>query len=240
MTYQTIVTAAAPTRDSFLSAGFPTTRNQMEIDDLPLLFRAVTSAASSEGPVTVVLNKDEEFSEFAAAGIVEKLLPTARIVHSPTDAKGALVSALLGAEVLNPDLPLLISPGDAFLGQSFESNLNANQKDFDGFTLAFRSNSPRWSFLALNSEGDISEVAEKRIIGPLATTGHFFFKRASDFIEASRWVLVNNAQVNGAFYVSTALNYLVSQGLNLGFKEIKRTEYFSFSKPHDFIQQETR
>ena len=240
MSYQTIVTAAAPTKEIFLSAGFLTSRNRLTVGDLPLLHRAVNSAASREGSVTLVLNKEEESSDFAAGGMMEALLPSVRIVHSPSDAKGALVSALLGAEQLDPDLPLLICPGDAFLSQNFETYLEGQKKAFDGFTLAFRSQSPRWSFLGLNSEGEISEVAEKKIIGPLATTGHFYFKRASDFIDASKWVLVNNANVNGSFFVSTALNYLVSSGMSLGFKEIARDEYFSFSKPHDFIQQEMR
>lgn len=239
MSYQTIVTAAAPTKEIFLSAGFPTSRNRLTVGDLPLLYRAVSSAASSKGSVTLVLNKEEESSDFSASAMIEALIPSLKIVHSPTEAKGALVSALLGAEQLDPDLPLLICPGDAFLSKSFETHLPDTAMALDGFTLAFRSQSPRWSFLGLNSEGEISEVAEKRVIGDFATTGHFYFKRASDFIEASKWVLVNNANVNGAFYVSTALNYLVSSGLSLGFKEISRDEYFSFSKPHDFIQQET-
>ena len=216
------------------------TRNRLSVGDRPLLYRAVSSAASISGSVTLVLNKEEESSDFAAGEMIKALIPELNIVHSPTEAKGALASALLGAEQLNPELPLLICPGDAFLSQNFESHIQGKWEDLDGFTLAFRSKSPRWSFLGLNAEGAISEVAEKNIIGPLATTGHFYFKRASDFIEASRWVLVNNAHVNGAFYVSTALNYLVSNGMTLGYKEIGRDEYFSFSKPHDFIQQETR
>ncbi len=240
MSYQTIITSAAPTRESFLAAGFPTSRNLMIVDSLPLLYRALTSARSTAGSVTVVLNREEELSEFSAGGTLQKLAPDARIVVSPTSARGALVSALLGAENLDPDKPLLICPGDAYLAQKFESHLPPNSESLDGFTLAFRSENSRWSFLGLNAEGEISEVAEKKIIGPLATTGHFYFKRAADFIEASKWVLVNNAHVNGNFYVSTALNYLVSQGLSLGYKEIDRNDYFSFSKPHDFIQQETR
>ena len=240
MTYQTIVTAAAPTKDSFLGAGFPSTRNLMNVNNVPLLIRAIDSAESSGDPVTVVLNADEELTEFSASEMLNKFAPHARIVLSPTATKGALVSALLGAEGLDPDQALLICPGDAYLTNRFESHLTSNASNLDGFTLAFRSENPRWSFLGLNSEGEISEVAEKRIIGPLATTGHFYFKKASDFIEASKWVLVNNAHVKGNFYVSTALNYLVSKGMNLGYAEIARSEYFSFSKPHDFIQQETR
>jgi hypothetical protein len=33
---------------------------------------------------------------------------------------------------------------------------------------------------------------------------------------------------------------LVSSGMTLGYKEIGRDEYYSFSKPHDFIQQEEK
>ena len=80
-------------------------------------------------------------------------------------------------------------------------------------------------------------VAEKRVIGPLATTGVFYFRTAELFLNAAKWCLVNNAKDRGVYYVSTALNAIIMEGLSVKYIEIPRHEYRSWSLPIDFIEQ---
>ena len=115
--------------------------------------------------------------------------------------------------------------------------LPPNLEQFGAFTVAFRSKNPRWSYLSTNEQGQVSEVAEKEVIGSLATTGVFMFSRGQDFVDAAEWVLTNNARTAGRFFVSTALNYIISRGSLVGFTEVSRSEYFSYSTPADFVEQ---
>lgn len=209
----------------------------MKVDGKSILQQAVLQSASGEASCTVVLNQDEEHSDYKARQLVDTLVQVRSSVVAPTASQGALVSALFGADGLEANLPLLISPGDAFLKGHFETHLESMVGEFDALTISFRSTNPRWSFIEVSSDDYVAEVAEKRVISELATTGHFYFKRTSDFLQAAEWVLVNNAKTDGRFFVSTALNFLVSEGLKVRHREISRNEYFSYSKPHDFIEQ---
>jgi hypothetical protein len=239
MTYQTIVTAAAPTAKLFLDAGFPTNRNLALIDGEPLLLRAIESSAHPSEATIVVINRDEEESSQPCTPILRYHAHVSSVIKSPSSVKGALASALLGLGEIDLDRPLLLAPGDAILNVPFWKLLESSPHDASALTVAFTSSNPRWSYLKENERGEIIQVAEKRTVGRLATTGHFFFRRAGDFLDASTWVLTNNAMVQDRFFVSTALNYLISIGKAVSAIEISRTQYESYSKPHDFIIQES-
>lgn len=238
MTYQTIVTAAAPTLDLFLRAGFPTSRNMVPLEGKPLLIRAIECTSHPDLPAVVVVNREEEDSRFGCAAELGASARVRAVIESSSAVKGALPSALLGMGHADLDKPLLLAPGDSVLATPFWELLELAPKEASAFTLAFESSNPRWSFLKENEKGEVIQVAEKRAVGRLATTGHFFFRSAQDFLEAATWVLANNAMVQGRFFVSTAFNYLISQGKLISSIQIDRDQYSSYSKPYDFIRQE--
>jgi hypothetical protein len=236
--YQTILLAAAPTALAFIQAGFPTSRNLTLIEGKPLLVHALESSVHPSVPANVVLNKEEESSVYNSRSAIEKHPMVERLVESPSSAQGALVSALLGASSLELELPLLVAPGDAVLRLPFSEILASINTELSALTLAFRSSNPRWSYLRQDTNQNVLEVVEKRVVGALATTGHFYFRQAKDFVDAAGWVLLNNAKVEGRFFVSTALNYLISKGAGIHPVEISRSDYLSYSKPFDFIRQD--
>lgn len=236
MIFDTIVTAAAPTQKIFARAGFNVTRNQMIVSGSKLLFKAIEYSQPADGTIRVVLNEEEASSESLDSEINERF-PTARVFLANSKFEGALASALLACESLVPDRPLLIVAGDSFLRSHVSTYFPSSLEKFGASTIAFRSTNPRWSYLSTNELGQVAEVAEKEVIGSLATTGVFLFSRGQDFIEAAEWVLKNNARTAGRFFVSTALNYFISLGSSVGFTEVSRSEYFSFSTPADFVEQ---
>jgi hypothetical protein len=76
----------------------------------------------------------------------------------------------------------------------------------------------------------------------IVVLGFLIFKALSSgdfkvFLEAAKWVFLNNARVKGNFFVSTSLNYLISRGMSVGFEVIPRSSYRSFSRPADFLSQ---
>lgn len=239
MTYQTIVTAAAPTANLFLDAGFPTSRNMALIEGKPLIVHAIECSAHPSEPAVVVVNRDEEGTQYRCSPALLSHPLTRYVVESSSSMKGALASALLGMGEIDLERPLLLAPGDGIIQSPFSELLQTAPNDASALTIAFQSSNPRWSYLKESELGEVIQVAEKRVVGRLATTGHFFFRRAQDFLDASAWVLTNNAMVQDRFFVSTAFNYLISIGKSIYPIEISRQEYFSYSKPHDFIRQDS-
>lgn len=79
----------------------------------------------------------------------------------------------------------------------------------DGTLLVFTNDSPKWSFVRLNSHGFICDVAEKSPISNLANTGVFLWKYGSDFVKYAQELIINNDRFNGEFYTSMIFNYMI-------------------------------
>lgn len=234
MLANTVITAAGNSLSLFLPAGFVTPKSLIEVDGEPVIAKAIASYWIGEGSLVVGVNEIEEDSYRISRAVREKA-PTAECVPVPDKSAGALISALYCAKDLNPDSPLVIASGDSvFHGDIADVLAGFQDRNLSAATLAFQSDNSRWSYLRLNPENQIIEVAEKRVIGPLATTGFFYFESTQMFIEAAKWVLVNNVNFQGRFYVSSALNYLISRGMNLGYTLADKANFRAYSLPIDF------
>lgn len=234
---QTIITAAKDSRPLFLSSGFGRPRSLVHWKGREVLLRAMDSFVLDTNACWVAVNSDED-REWQLSDRINEEFPTARVIAVPSGAKGALVSALIAMNGVDLDRPLVVAAGDSMLEGGLRPHIDQFLADgTDGGTIAFASTNPRWSYLSVGKDGAIRQVAEKQVIGPFATTGVFFFRRAEDFLAAATWCLVNNASHNGNYFVSSTLNYMVSQGKRVHFLNIPRERYRSWSLPIDFTMQ---
>jgi CTP:molybdopterin cytidylyltransferase MocA len=231
---QVAVTAAGDSREAFISAGFGAPKSLVEVDGRPVICRAIESYALCRELTCVALNSQED-EEWGISDCVVREFPQISTVRVPTGARGALVSALFAIEDFDPDLPLVIAAGDSeVIGGIGGHVAELINQGADAGTIAFQSSQPRYSYLAVNSAQDIIQVSEKHIIGPWATTGVFYFRSTKLFYEAAKWCLTNNAQLRGVFYVSSALNYVVSVAGRVRFMPIDSAAYRPWSLPADF------
>lgn len=234
--YQTIITAAGDSRPVFLSSGFKVPKSLVTLGGIPVLVHAVRSYAQDADTTTVAINQDEG-SQWPIANTLMEHFPGIRVQEVPGGAKGALISALMAANNLDPDQPLVVAAGDSHIIGGIEKHISSLYiTGVSAGTIVFKSADPRWSYLATNPDGIVTQVAEKQVIGPLATTGVFYFRRSADFLDAAEWCLVNSAHRNGQYFVSTALNQLLVGGHSISFEEIDRSDYVPCSLPVDFLE----
>jgi dTDP-glucose pyrophosphorylase len=234
--YQSIITAAGDSRPLFVAAGFGTPKSLVIREGATVLAQAIRSYAACPENAVVAINKDEA-DDWPIASMLDLEFPGIQISKVPGSAKGALISALMSAANLDEDEPVVIAAGDSFIRGGIQSHVrNFERMGASAATIVFRSQNPRWSYLATDNSGQVIQVAEKQVIGPLATTGVFFFRRSSDFLQAAQWCLVNSAHRNGTYYVSAALNHLLAAGHKISFAEISRHEYVPCALPVDFVE----
>ncbi len=159
--------------------------------------------------------------------LVQEILlnPEVRVVELKTKTKGALVSLAMCLSEIDSDEALIVATGDAI------SKVNINEflakmirEDVDAGMVVMKSKNPNYSYIRLLDESVI-EVVEKRIIGKLATTGVYFFKEKNLLVKSIEWVISNNLATNSNFYISTAMNYLISTHARIGIHEIMESDY---------------
>lgn len=148
------------------------------------------------------------------------------VLAPPEDTKGALASALLAIDVLESNLPILLIPTNSFVDPT-ETKLFVSQMIESGVSaaaLCVESINPNHSFVRIH-KNRIIEVVEKKIVSNIATTGVFFFKDKELLLRSAQWSFINNQSTNSAFFVAPALNYIISVGLEIGFKVIDSQLY---------------
>lgn len=231
---QTVITAAGDSRRAFAEAGFKAPKSLVEIDGKPVLTRAIESYVMNSQHAFVALNLEED-SEFDIQRIVKAALPGCQIHLVNSGVKGSLISALFALEHVDLTAPLLIAGGDSEVRNGINSEVqHFVSSEVDAATIVFEGNGDRWSYVDLDSGLRVREISEKYQIGALATTGVFYFRKASDFLDAARWVLMNNALIAERFFVSSAMNYLVASGRKVGVSQIDEASYQSWSRVSDF------
>jgi HAD superfamily hydrolase (TIGR01509 family) len=130
--------------------------------------------------------------------------------------EGPACTVLLTKDKINNDMPLVTINSDQFLdwdiNNFYRCLLNSA---FDGCINTFiqpNEKDIKWSYAKLNTSGCVTEVAEKKYISNLATTGVYGWKHGSDFVKCAEQMIAENVRVNNEFYVCPVYNWLISRG----------------------------
>lgn len=141
------------------------------------------------------------------------------IVNNITE--GAACTALLAREFINNEDPLLITDSDHYIdGVTLFKDIESHEK-IDGIIPVFYANSPKWSYSKIDSEGYVTEVAEKIIISRTANIGAYYFKKGRDFIWAAEEMIEENDRTNNEFYIAPVYNYLIRRGKLIRISRLK-------------------
>ena len=81
--------------------------------------------------------------------------------------------------------------------------------EIDGGMLTFTATHPKWSFAKLDSDGFVTEVAEKKPISDIATTGIYYWKKGSDYVKYAEDMIKKDVRVNNEFYVCPVFNQAI-------------------------------
>jgi HAD superfamily hydrolase (TIGR01509 family) len=135
---------------------------------------------------------------------------SAEIHTVPALTEGAACTVLSIKDIINSHNPLVIANSDQFLewdSDNFYRSLL--HPSYDGAISSFEQYDPsdlRWSYAHLRDDGTIEEVAEKKYIGPIATTGIYSWKKGCNFVADAEDMIAKNIRVNNEFYVCPVYN----------------------------------
>ena len=227
--YSTIITAAGASDSSYDELGPSVPKNLTLVRGKQILARAIESSAPKGGSVVKVSIRADEEKRFSTSKVTGSLFPGVKFSLVNNNVQGALVSALIASEGLDEHSPLVIAGGDSEISGGISKIIkHFIAERFAAGVLVFESSDPRWSYIRTSSTGMVVQASEKKVIGDLATTGTFFFDSVSRFRASAKWCLVNNAQTSGKYFVSSALNFVVSQGDRVGYHQIQATDYSNY------------
>ena len=162
--------------------------------------------------------------------------PGVHVHLAPPLSEGQACTVLSLRAIINCDTPLFICNADQILGWDADAIYRAAfHPSYDGAVVAFYHPAPndlRWSYASLAEDGTLAHVAEKRYVGPWATTGHYAWRRGSDYVAAAEALIAEDARVGNAFYVAPA--YAAGRARGARYRVVPCDGFWGLGTPGDY------
>ncbi len=179
--------------------------------------------------------RKEHVSQFYLGDMLRLIAPGSRVLALEQETAGALCSVLLAMDEVAPDDEVLVANGDQFIKGGLDAfYATCRRPDIDGCILTFTATHPRWSFAKTDDQGHVTAVAEKRPISKQATVGLYYFRRASDLMNAAEKTMLKGLTTGGQFFVCPAYNELILAGRTIVTHHLPDGAMHSLGTPEDY------
>lgn len=189
----------------FSAAGYTFPKPLIEVNGKPMIQLVIENIGFEANYIYVV--RKEHYEKYNLKYLLNLLTPNCEIVQVDKLTEGAACTTLLAKEYIDNDNSLIIANSDQFM--------EWNPTDFyykmvetksDGGIVTFESIHPKWSFVRLDENENVIEVAEKKPISNRATTGVYYWKKGSEYVKYAEQMIEKNIRVNNEFYVAPVYN----------------------------------
>lgn len=229
-----VMIPAAGEGSRFRNAGYLKPKPFIDVFGRPMIEHVLGNVCPSGAKAHLLLRREHRNQEIT---MVRTLEANGVIIHDVEGlTEGTACTLLTCRNVFDDDHPLLVANSDQFV----EFDVSAFVQDcfdrgLDGSILVFKdpTRDKKWSFVRVDPEGNVQEVAEKQPISDLATVGIYLFRKGSAFVDAAVDMIAKNDRVNGEFYTCPVYNYMIAAGLKIGVYEISAIAMHGLGTPSD-------
>jgi HAD superfamily hydrolase (TIGR01509 family) len=195
----------------FEKAGYTFPKPLIEVNGKPMIQLVVENINIDANYIYIVQKKHRE--KYNLDGLLNLITPNCNIIEVDGITEGAACTALLARDLINTNNPLFFANSDQYVDwNSNDFMYKMQETNVDGGILTFKSTHPKWSFVKVDENGFISEVAEKNPISNTATVGFYYWKNGSDFVKYADKMIEENIRVNNEFYVCPVFNQAINDG----------------------------
>lgn len=223
-----VILMAGGSKD-FEAIGYSYPKYLLEVCGEPIIHRIIESLSPFNAKLTFVISKEDNDNSFLASTL-KILSPGCTIYQVSSVTKGAVCTALYAIDNIDNDEELLIVNGDQLLVNGVEEAVSTfRHEGKDGGVICFNSVHPRWSYVAVDENGDICETSEKRPISNFATVGYYYFRLGSDFVRSAFNIIRKDVNYKGNYYVCSTYNELILEQKKVGMYLVPKENYISFA-----------
>ena len=206
----------------FEKAGYKEPKPLINIFEKPMIQWVIENIKCDDANYIFIV-QENHFDKYDIKNTINKLCKKYEIIKINGITEGAACTTLFAKSYINNNQKLIIANSDQFVEWSnndfkeFSSNDN-----IDCNILTFKSNHPKWSYVKLNKNNFVEEVAEKKVISNIATVGIYFWKNGNDYVKYAEQMISKNIRVNNEFYVCPVFNEAI--------KDSKKIRVFNIEK----------
>jgi HAD superfamily hydrolase (TIGR01509 family) len=198
----------------FEKAGYTFPKPLIDVNGKPMIQVVVENLNFDSNYIFITQSAHRE--KYNLDTLLKLICPSSNIIDVNGLTEGAACTTLLAKDLINNDNSLIIANSDQFVDwDSSEFMYKMQEQDVDAGILTFKSTHPKWSFVKLDENGFVTEVAEKNPISDIATVGIYYWKRGSDYVKYAEQMIEKNIRINNEFYVCPVFNEAITEGLKI-------------------------
>jgi HAD superfamily hydrolase (TIGR01509 family) len=198
----------------FANAGYTLPKPLIPVNGKPMIQVVVENININARYIFIAM--EEHAQEYTFDEIVREVTCdnyVLKTIDKVTD--GSACTVLTIRDMIDNDAPLILANSDQYLEWDPYEFL-VKSLEVDGLISCFEADHPKWSYARVDDTGRVTEVAEKRVISNLATTGIYYFSKGSQFVRCADSMISKNIRTNGEFYNCPIYNEIIAEGGNVG------------------------
>jgi len=205
-----IVIPMAGLGSRFANVGYKLPKPLIDVNGTPMIRVVVENMNINAHYIFIAMKKHVE--EYDVENVIKEVTCgnyTIRTIDELTE--GAACTVLKVRDIIDNDKPIMLANSDQYLEWDPYEFLVKTQ-GVDGLISVFEATNRRWSFAKVDDNGRVTEVAEKKVISNLATTGLYYFAKGSQFVRCADSMISANIRTNGEFYNCPIYNEIILEG----------------------------
>lgn len=184
----------------------------------PMLAWAMDSVRTVNCDVLIAIVQAEHDRRFRMREIIRASWPESPVEILTVDAipPGQLCTVLAAREFIDGEDVLIIS-SDTLVKAPLTKDITAARKaGLRGLISVAPLAGDKWSFVRLDSCGKVIEVAEKRRISDIASTGVYWLASGREFLAHADKAIHNNSRINNEFYIMPVYEQYLAAACGIG------------------------
>lgn len=227
----TVLVPMAGAGSRFAKVGYKVPKPLIEFNGKSMINHVIDNLNIDAEYVFVV--QKEHFEKYNLGTYLQLIVPGCTIVQTDGLTEGAACTTLLAKNFINNDRHLIIANSDQFVEwDSCAFMYSMICDNADGGILTFEANDTKWSYVKLNDDGYVCEIAEKKVISNEASCGIYYWKRGSDYVRLAEQMITKNIRVNNEFYVAPVYNELLQEKSRI--KIFRADKMWGLGTPEDY------
>jgi dTDP-glucose pyrophosphorylase len=167
----------------------------------------------------IFIVQKEHYDRYNLKQFLNLISPNCDIVITDGMTEGAACTTLLAKHLIDNNQPLVIANSDQFVEWNSNECMYAfTAEGIDGGIITFNATHPKWSFVKLNEQGLVEQVAEKNPISDIATVGIYYWSKGADYVRYAEQMIEKNIRTNNEFYVCPVFNQAIEDDKKIRIK----------------------
>ncbi len=193
----------------FEKVGYTFPKPLIEIHGKPMIQRVIENLNIVANYIFIVQKSHNE--KYNLTTMLNDIVKNCRVIEVETLTEGAVCTTLFAKKYIDNNDSLLVVNSDQILEWDCNEFMYSMAEDtIDAGILTFNATHPKWSFVKLDDNGFVKEVAEKNPISDIATAGVYYWKIGSDYVKYAEEMISKNIRVNNEFYVCPVFNEAIA------------------------------